>query len=76
LSIVNVSLLLMNQVTLSHLAMPEAAQLVSYYLVILMKLTCAARCGAACYVFEQLYALRLIIRVESQMIERSDGGTK
>jgi len=67
----------MNQVTLSHLAMPEAAQSVSYYLVILMKLTCAVRRGAVCYVFEQLYALWFIIRVESQMmIERSDDGTK
>lgn len=72
--IINVPLLLMNQVTLSHLAMPEAMQLASYYLVILMKLTCAATWVSACHIFEQLYALQLIITAESQMtIERSDG---
>lgn len=55
--IINIPLLLMNQVTLSHLAMPEAMQLASYYLVILMKLTCAATWVSACHIFEQLYAL-------------------
>lgn len=36
--IINVPLLLMNQVTLSHLAMPEATQLLGYYLVYFNKI--------------------------------------